>query len=74
MGGQFGRAGEEQGGSVEGAAWGWARTASSDGPARRLGAVDGGSSEAAWRDGEQGRESERERELGEEERWELSLL
>jgi hypothetical protein len=26
-------------GSVKGTAWGWARTASSDGPARRLGAT-----------------------------------
>jgi hypothetical protein len=42
------------------------RMTSSDGPARRLGTVDGDSGKAAWRDGEQGREeSVRERELGE---------
>jgi hypothetical protein len=35
------------GGSVDGAAWGRARTTSSNGPARRLDAVDGDSGEVA---------------------------
>jgi hypothetical protein len=34
------------GASVEGAAWGWVQTAGSDGPARRLGAVDDSSGKA----------------------------